>query len=266
MISEMSRQLPAKPDAIICSVGGGGLLGGVIDGCKTVAWDDGTNFQQGRSSAKIKRGLSVPVVAVETHGAAAFYHSISINARNWNAKTALPHESQESYDQEANVRIVSVRITSKATSLAATSPSASVVRAALLRKADTICVTIPDEMAMSTACLFAGKRSFSKHRVCLVTIFKEDHKILAELACSTTLSLAYHPDLFMRIRETYFVRGDGNMGRKNVVFIVCGGVKISAGEIHEYENELQELLRQGEKAWEVFCNGERWDIEPRTMK
>lgn len=41
MVHEMSNQLPNKPDAIFCSVGGGGLLGGLIVGCKDVGWDDG---------------------------------------------------------------------------------------------------------------------------------------------------------------------------------------------------------------------------------
>jgi L-serine/L-threonine ammonia-lyase len=41
MITEIHEQLGAKPDAIVCSVGGGGLLGGVIAGCESVGWDDG---------------------------------------------------------------------------------------------------------------------------------------------------------------------------------------------------------------------------------
>ena len=41
MIKEASYQIPNKPDAIFCSVGGGGLLGGVLVGCKDVGWDDG---------------------------------------------------------------------------------------------------------------------------------------------------------------------------------------------------------------------------------
>lgn len=41
MIREIVKQVPNKPDAIFCSVGGGGLLGGVIVGCKDVGWDDG---------------------------------------------------------------------------------------------------------------------------------------------------------------------------------------------------------------------------------
>jgi L-serine/L-threonine ammonia-lyase len=41
MVKEMKEQLPRKPDAIFCSVGGGGLLGGVLVGCKEVGWEDG---------------------------------------------------------------------------------------------------------------------------------------------------------------------------------------------------------------------------------
>lgn len=40
---EIKQQLPegVKPDAIFCSVGGAGLAGGIMDGCKAVGWDDG---------------------------------------------------------------------------------------------------------------------------------------------------------------------------------------------------------------------------------
>lgn len=41
MIEEIRHQLGRKPDAVFCSVGGGGLLGGIIEGCKKVGWDDG---------------------------------------------------------------------------------------------------------------------------------------------------------------------------------------------------------------------------------
>jgi len=41
MVTEMRNDLPCKPDAIFCSVGGGGLLGGIIIGCKNVGWEDG---------------------------------------------------------------------------------------------------------------------------------------------------------------------------------------------------------------------------------
>jgi len=41
MIVEIRDQLKKKPDTIFCSVGGGGLLGGIIVGCKEIGWDDG---------------------------------------------------------------------------------------------------------------------------------------------------------------------------------------------------------------------------------
>lgn len=41
MIHEVAKQLPgdAVPDAILCSVGGGGLLCGVIEGMNDVGWE-----------------------------------------------------------------------------------------------------------------------------------------------------------------------------------------------------------------------------------
>ena len=41
MIEEIAKDIPRKPDAIFCSVGGAGLLGGVLVGCKKMGWDDG---------------------------------------------------------------------------------------------------------------------------------------------------------------------------------------------------------------------------------
>lgn len=41
MITEIFNNIPTKPDAIFCSVGGGGLLGGLIVGCKNIGWDHG---------------------------------------------------------------------------------------------------------------------------------------------------------------------------------------------------------------------------------
>ncbi|KAF8936940.1 hypothetical protein BGZ58_003497 [Dissophora ornata] len=59
MVSELKAQLGGVvPDAIVCSVGGGGLMNGVILGCQAAGWD------------------KVPVLAVETHGANSFQQSV----------------------------------------------------------------------------------------------------------------------------------------------------------------------------------------------
>ena len=43
IVHEIRRQLPGSvtPSAIFCSVGGGGLAGGIMTGLKQVGWDDG---------------------------------------------------------------------------------------------------------------------------------------------------------------------------------------------------------------------------------
>ncbi|KAJ8312476.1 hypothetical protein KUTeg_009849 [Tegillarca granosa] len=51
MIAEAKEQLPCQPDVVIASVGGGGLLNGVIEGMWNVGWKH------------------VPVIAMETEGA-----------------------------------------------------------------------------------------------------------------------------------------------------------------------------------------------------
>ncbi|KAG0288826.1 hypothetical protein BGZ96_007448 [Linnemannia gamsii] len=59
MVDELKEQLGGvTPDAIICSVGGGGLMNGVILGCQRAGWD------------------KVPLLAVETHGANSFQQSV----------------------------------------------------------------------------------------------------------------------------------------------------------------------------------------------
>ncbi len=53
MVDEIVNQCPVKPDAIILSVGGGGMMNGVIEGLERNGWED------------------VKVIAVETDGAAS---------------------------------------------------------------------------------------------------------------------------------------------------------------------------------------------------
>ena len=61
IVQELARQMPDgdRPDAIICSVGGGGLLIGLMQGCETVGW-----------------GSSTQIVAVETGGGESLFESL----------------------------------------------------------------------------------------------------------------------------------------------------------------------------------------------
>jgi len=62
MIDEVVRR-GSKPDAVVLSVGGGGLLCGVVEGLRRNGWSD------------------VPVVAVETVGAASLHASLEADRR-----------------------------------------------------------------------------------------------------------------------------------------------------------------------------------------
>lgn len=61
MIDELSTQMPERPDAIVCSVGGGGLFAGIMLGLDRVGW--------GKEDA-------VQVLTVEIHGADSLAQSV----------------------------------------------------------------------------------------------------------------------------------------------------------------------------------------------
>ena len=61
MIEEIARQTE-RPDLLVCSVGGGGLLAGVVEGLQRIGWGD------------------IPVLAVETDGASSFHAALKAGA------------------------------------------------------------------------------------------------------------------------------------------------------------------------------------------
>lgn len=69
------------------------------------------------------------------------------------------------------------------------------------------------------------------------TNITDDHKLLVELACSTALVPAYKPCVFNKL-----VHRDQDR-RPVVVFIICGGFKISAAEVNNYKAWLEDAGR-----------------------
>lgn len=57
MVKEMKNQLHHPPDAIFCSVGGGGLIGGILLGCQSVVWDNGSSARHSINGARIQLDL-----------------------------------------------------------------------------------------------------------------------------------------------------------------------------------------------------------------
>ncbi|KAG6829843.1 hypothetical protein H0H92_003286 [Tricholoma furcatifolium] len=224
MVNEVSAQLPTKPDAIFCSVGGGGLLGGLIYGCKAVGWDD------------------VPLIALETTGSDCFFHSMSMNEGRFNSvKRSLPSDVSVLENQEYDVTLAHFNtFSSKASgSLGASDPSARVVKMALTRPGGVVCGSIPDELAMQA-----------------LTTFADDQKLLVELACSTTLAPAYKPALFDKLVP---LKSSGE--KRTVVFIVCGGFKISLEEVQQFGRQVDEDKAKG-GTWSVLMNdGSTFEVD-----
>lgn len=81
----------------------------------------------------------------------------------------------------------------------------------------------------------------------------DEHKMLIELACATTLSVAYDPDVFWRILDPESTLSPEEKRKKTVVFIACGGFNVTNSEIGSY----QDLLEKAENDWEILCNGAR---------
>jgi len=171
----MEEELPRglKPDAIICAVGGGGLLGGIALGAEDVGWEDGTPFPA--TQTYLMDLSSVPIIGVETHGSACFYHSVQATRGNESqlppgaaVKEVTVSDALRAYSvkrstrqdeaiEDRTVRVAHLAsLSSRATSLGASSPSASVVQMAVDRKGGVRCITVSDERAMEAALRFTG--------------------------------------------------------------------------------------------------------------
>lgn len=223
MIPEIAQQLPpgTRPDAVVCSVGGGGLSGGVMMGCKSVGWDD------------------VPFIALETTGSNCFYEALAANTGAFSTSGLASANVRVEHDATHDVNIAHLAtLKSKATSLGASSAAPGVVRMALDRKGGIKSVCVPDEFAMQAAIQFA-----------------EDHKTVVELACSTTLTAAYNRALFDKL-----VPPSPSGTSRTVVFVVCGGYKISLEELEDYRTIVESKLWDT-KQWDILCNGEQWVID-----
>ncbi|KAF9232147.1 tryptophan synthase beta subunit-like PLP-dependent enzyme [Melanogaster broomeanus] len=238
MVKEMKSQLLEQPDAILCSVGGGGMIGGVLLGCQTVGWDNGPSSSQ------------LPIVALETHGSNCFYHANSLNTHGFSSETQMfpitippdaPYTVETNEEHEVAVPYMRA-LTSRAASLGATSPAAAVVRMALNHGGKVKCVCIPDELAM-----FAARE------------FGDEHKFLVELACSTTMSAAYNHEMFWRILDPMSELSTDEKRKKTVVFVVCGGVKVTFEELMEYGQILDQAAKV-EKEWRIVCNGTEFRV------
>ena len=120
---------------------------------------------------------SVPIIGVETHGSACFYHSVHATRGDESqlppgttVKEVTAPDALQAYSvkrstrrdegiEDRTVRVAHLAsLSSRATSLGASSPSPSAVQMAVHRKGGVRCLTVSDERAMEAALRFAGMR------------------------------------------------------------------------------------------------------------
>ncbi len=160
------REQTEKPDAIVLSVGGGGLFNGVIEGLDRNGWGN------------------VPVIAAEVEGAPKFRKAL-----------------------EAGHPVELTSITTLANTLAGKTVSETTVQYA--KTHNVISYLTSDKRAANA-----------------VLEFIEDFRILVELACGASMSVAY--DLPAVVSPF-----------QNIVIIACGGAGVNLPLLNEYRRIFQ---------------------------
>lgn len=193
---------PAKIGAILASVGGGGLLSGILEGIER-------NYYGG-DEARSHAVRGIKVVACETEGAASF-------AASW--------EASSSSEDETDVKLVRLEgITSVATSLGALEVTSAVIHRSRRHRRrgresgegdDVLSYVCTDKEAVDACVKFAA-----------------DHRLLVEPACGAALAPLYSE----RLRERLL----GAMGDEATAIVVevCGGSGVSLELLESWKQEF----------------------------
>ena len=214
IVKEIYEQLQqqnsnASPDMIVCAVGGGGLLNGILRGV--------SRLQDKRTGAEVPK-----IVGVQDFGADSFCESMKAYHRDpvVNADTVVTLPA----------------ITSLATSMGAKTCSATTLRYA---KSFALSGTIasPPSAQQRTP---ISDRYFSAVAVddsvsgSATWQFCRDHDLLFELACGAALSPAYQSERLLTKLIESLPRPEE---KKNIILIACGGSKINPQMIQQYETD-----------------------------
>ncbi|TGJ86508.1 hypothetical protein E0Z10_g2206, partial [Xylaria hypoxylon] len=193
-------------DAIVCNVGGGGLLNGIMEGIER-------NY--GLSPAPGKRPA---VLALETAGADSLAASIRLGTH-----TTIPG------------------ITSIATSLGAPRVSEKTYQWAETCNAGTFTFpsapsTKPVRRNPNTTHLVSAVVSDAV-AVSACARFLDDARLLVEVACGATLSSAYNSQALLRAALAPDTP-DEIWAKTNIVLVVCGGSNISMDLLAKYREKF----------------------------
>jgi len=237
-------------DAIVCSVGGGGLLNGIMTGVERHYGDSSTESQ-------LRRQQRRPVViAIETLGTDSLAASIRAGAHVTipgitSVATSLgaPRVSAESYRWAEVCKATTFTfplsssptppLTPDVDAALATTISFGSTSAPALAEINTNTIantnTSTDTNAKPTPKLVSAVVA-DAHAVSACTRFVDDERLLVEVACGATIASAYNPAL-LRAAFGFGPAGmdDEAWAKKNLVLVVCGGSSISMDMLAKYQ-------------------------------
>ncbi|KAI1422189.1 tryptophan synthase beta subunit-like PLP-dependent enzyme [Xylaria sp. FL1777] len=217
-------------DAIVCNVGGGGLLNGVMEGIErnynSSSSSSSSSTSTSTSTSTIPRSRPA-VLALETAGADSLAASI-----------------------RAGAHVTIPGITSVATSLGAPRVSAQTYRWAETCGATTFTFPSPPPPSKPidpSSTSLGSKGGATTHLTSVVVSdadavsacarFLDDARLLVEVSCGATLASAYNSEAILRAALAPDA-DDERWGRMNVVLVVCGGSSISFGLLGAYREQF----------------------------
>ncbi|KAF2969666.1 hypothetical protein GQX73_g3894 [Xylaria multiplex] len=189
-------------DAIVCNVGGGGLLNGVMEGIER---NYGSRFPSKRPA----------VLALETAGTDSLAASISAGSHvtipaitSVAISLGAPRVSEKTYEWAATCNANTF-----------TFPS-SPAKPASADRPRLVSAVVPDADAVS-ACVR----------------FLDDARMLVEVACGATIASAYNSSVLLRAALAPDAT-DEAWAKMNVVLVVCGGSGISMDMLAKYREKF----------------------------
>ena len=188
---------------------------------------------------------------METNGSDCFHYSVALNRTSATDEPLhLPDNVTVVQDEGTGLKLAHFHsFSSRASgSLGASQPAAQVVKMALEHAGGVRTSSVPDALAVQACVRFAGEFLTCLCSQRLEMMDPDEHKVLVELACGATLTAAYKPELF---NELVPPRPGQNAADRTVVFIVCGGFKVSLAEMEEYRKEVAADLAEG-GSWDVL--------------
>ncbi|OXC65615.1 hypothetical protein AYX13_05349 [Cryptococcus neoformans] len=230
---EMVKQMGGeRPDGIVCSVGGGGLMIGICQGLEKV----GGVMREGAANGKGgEEGYQTEVIAVETQGADSLNQAIK-------AQQLITLPSITSIATSLGCARVASRALDIALGLSPSlPPTVSLPPSPLPSPSSSPPVETSSSFLNQTTTLDKARASMKNSKVVptLVTDkeaiqaciqFLDDERILVEPACGASLALVYTG----RLREV--MKGRLTEDSK-VVLVVCGGSNISLEVLQRYKVE-----------------------------